>query len=248
MKTLNFFLVLGFLAITLQGCLREDDPYSLDKYWISIATVENPETKTSFFLRLDDSTLLWTAASQFINYAPADGQRVIANYTILSDKRQTGMYDYDVRINDVYEVLTKPIFHITPDTQDSIGNDPIKVEDIWIGRHYLNIGFLYFGHIKTHFINLVSDAARTYTDGKVHLEFRHNANDDMPLYQRWGYVSFDISELKTLQPDSVQLVIHVNEPNRSEIKQYEITYKYNNPPANVSPLRIQPKSLNKDFN
>jgi len=223
-KQITVFL---FSTLLLTACFN-DDGYSLDKYWIDIATVENPQERSEFFLRLDDSVLLWTAASNFSYYKPNDGQRVIANYTILSDKRGTGMYDYDIKLNNVYEVLTKGIFEITPEKQDSIGNDPVRVTEMWIGSKFLNVEFYYFGHSKIHFINLVSDTAKTYTDEKIHLEFRHNANNDPELYKRWGIVSFDISSLQTNAADSVNLVIHVNKPNQEEDELFELTYHYNN--------------------
>lgn len=219
-------LIVLFLGVLLTGCFR-DDNYPSDNYWIDIATVENPSLKSEFFLRLDDSTLLWTANSRFPNYRPKDGQRIIANYTVLSDKQATGLYDYDIQLNDVYEVLTKGIFEVSPETQDSIGKDPIYVSRIWIGSKFLNVEFYYRGYTKTHFVNLVSDTAKTYTDSKIHLEFRHNANNDEPIHQRWGVVSFDIESLKDNNQDSVQLVIHYNKLNQTAEELYNLTYKYN---------------------
>lgn len=235
MKTLRQVLMVALMGGVLASCSDfEDDGYSLDKFWVDIATVDNPETKNVFFLELDDSTLLWTAASAFHNYTPKDGQRVIANYTILADKRPTGLYDYDVRLNDVYEVLTKPIFNITPATQDSIGNDSIEITDKWIGSKYLNIEFAYFGYDKMHFINLVKDNSKTYTDGKVHLEFRHNSRGDAEMYRRYGVVSFDISSLIDPTRESVPLVIHVNKPNQAAEQLIELTFRYKNQqPAQV---------------
>jgi len=236
-----------FLATTLlfTACF-DDDGYSLDKFWVDIATVENPDEKPAFFLRLDDNTMLWTAASNFANYRPNHGQRVVANYTILWDKKATGLYDYDVKLNDVYEVLTKGIFYITPQTQDSIGNDSIQVKNMWIGSKFLNVEFVFPGFEKIHFINLVKDTTRTYTDGKVHLEFRHNANNDPGIYNRWGLVSFDISSLRRNDADSVQLVVHVNVPNQIAHKKYELTYRYKRSSAVKQPVpRIKTPAIER---
>ena len=235
MKSLKQVLMVALLGGVVVSCSDvEDDGYSLDKFWVDVATVENPEKKNVFFLELDDTTLLWTAASAFHNYIPKDGQRVIANYTLLADKRPTGMYDYDVRLNDVYEVLTKPIFNITPATQDSIGNDSIDVTDSWIGSKYLNIEFAYLGYDKMHFINLVKDDSKTYTDGKVHLEFRHNPQHDSPMFRRYGLVSFEISSHIDPARESVPLVIHVNKPNQAADQLIELTFSYKNQqPASV---------------
>lgn len=232
MKTLKQVLMLTLAGALFVACSSEaDDDFSLDKFWVDIATVDNPDQKNVFFLELDDSTLMWTAASAIHNYKPADGQRVIANYTLLADKRPTGMYDYDIRLNDVYEVLTKPIFNITPATQDSIGNDSIEITDSWIGSKYLNIEFAYYAYDKMHFINLVKDNSKTYTDGKVHLEFRHNSRGDAERYRRYGIVSFDISSLIDPARELVPLVIHVNKPNQAAEQLIEINFRYKNQQA-----------------
>lgn len=226
LKQFVFFVVLSTLLI---GCSNRDG-FSLDNYRIDIATIENPQKNPEFFMRLDNNSLLWTAASNFSNYRPKDGQRVIANYSVLFDKRATGKYDYDVKLNDVYEVLTKGIFEITPEKQDSIGNDSVYVSKMWIGNKFLNVEFYYYGQNKIHYINLVSDTAKTYPgDGKVHLEFRHNANNDASIIKRVGVVSFDISSLQTDTSDSVALVIHVNKPNQVEEQLFNLTYRYNKP-------------------
>lgn len=243
MRVLKQSSVYLFFLLIFAGCSNDDDSY--DRYWIDIATVENPQNSNEFFLRLDDNTLLWTEESNFPTYKPADGQRVIANYSIVSDKHATGLYDYDVKLNDVYEVLTKGIFEISPETQDSIGNDSIYVSDIWVGSNYLNVEFVYQGFSKTHFINLVSDTAKTYTDdGKVHLEFRHNANNDLGLYDRWGIVSFDISSLQQNHTDSVNLVIHVNEPDKVADKLYELTYYFDSGSSGIKKGTLRSSFLN----
>ncbi len=225
MKTVTKFFLLFLLITLFTGC--NDDNNYYEKYWVNIATVQNPDSVSTFFFRLDNNDLMWTEQTNFRDYRPKDGQRIIANYTILSDKRATGLYDYDVKLNDVYPVLTKGIFQITPATQDSIGNDSIYISDMWIGSDYLNVEFQYEGYNQTHYINLVSDTSKVYTDGKIHLEFRHNANNDAPYYYRNGIVSFN---LKSLQADStsgaLDLVISVNVPNKAADETYELTYKY----------------------
>lgn len=238
MKVFKKFAFYALPMLMLTGCFKNNE--ELDKYWVDIATVENPELKNEFFFRLDDNTLMWTETSVLDNYKPADGQRIIANYTILSNKKATGLYDYDVKVNNIYEVLTKGIFAVTPATQDSIGNDSIYVEDksVWIGSDYLNIEFLYQGKNKDHFVNLVIDSLKTYNDDKIHLEFRHNANNDEPAYNHKGVVSFNLRELKNEMTDSVRLAIHVNLPNKLTDTVYERTYHYKNTPSSVKSRRV----------
>ena len=187
---------------------------------------------------LDDKTPLRTASSAISYYRPKDGQRVILNYSILSNKPAGSEYKHDIRINDVYEVLTKGIFNITSATEDSIGNDNIHIERIWVGSDYLNVEFAYPGYNRTHYINLVSDNAKTYTDGKIHLEFRHNANSDFPNYNKWGYVSFDLKSLRQLGKNSVDLVIHTNEFNSGN-QTYAITYDYGTKQVEKVALKVK---------
>ncbi len=221
----NVLVLALALPFLFQSCSKNDD-YPND-YWQAIATVENPDNQASFTFVRDNGLRFWTAESRLPhNYRPKDGQRIIANYTVLSDKPKGSAYNHDVRINSLYEVLTKGIFPITPQTQDSIGNEPINILDIWLRRDYLNVDFTFYSYNKTHFINLVSDASKTYSDGKIHLEFRHNSNKDYPSYLRRGIVSFDLRSLQKSESDSVRLVIHTKEYNMTKEKTYDFTYKY----------------------
>lgn len=224
MKTLYKIFLISMFVPLFVAC---DYNYNNDliNYQVDIATVQNPNNLTNFFFRLDNNKLMFVDNTNFSDYVPKDGQRIVANYTLLSDKRATNLYDYDVKLNDVLTVLTKGIFNITKATQDSIGNDSITVDDIWIGSDYLNVQFSYPGYNKIHFINLVKDPSKVFTDGKIHLFFRHNSNADSPVYLKNGIVSFNIKSLQTGATSStLNLVIHVNIPNQVADKTYDLTY------------------------
>lgn len=214
--------LMGFMACD------DDDGYSLDDFWVSMATVDNPDNQPYFYLELDNNELVWIAATNYPYYTPRTGQRILVDYTILNDKPENSGYDHDVKLNDAYNVLTKDIFYITPSSQDSIGNDPIDIRDIWVGSDYLNIQFIYGANNKRHMLNLVYDESKVYSDGKTHLEFRHNANDDADTYRAGGLVSFDLSSLRP-QPreGDLELVIHVKERDGQD-RTYNVVYKYNN--------------------
>ena len=227
MKTISRFLFfIALVSLSLSSCKKDNDGYSLNDVWRSIATVENTENESLFFFTSDNGRRMWTASSLISQYKPKDGQRIIAYYTILSDGPAGGSYQHDVMLRDAYEILTKGIFNITSATQDSIGHDPVKIEEIWIGSDYLNITFTYRGNDQIHFINLVSDASIQYNDGKTHLEFRHNANSDAPTYNFSGIVSFDLTSLKKSGIESLPLVIHVLESEGSDEKTYELNYNF----------------------
>lgn len=244
MRTFQKLLVVLSISILFGSCnFNHEDVNS--NYRVDIATVENPNQLSAFFFRLDDDQLMWTDESNFRNYRPENGQRIVAYYTLLRNKKATGLYDYDVRLEDVYKVLTKGIFNITPETQDSIGNDSVTIKDMWIGSDYLNVQFLYPGNDKTHFINLVSDTSKVYSDGKVHLEFRHNSNGDLPYYLHEGIVSFNLTELRTLtNTNSLDLVVHVNVPNQAADDTYSMRYSFG---ENTVLYRSPKKAIQSDF-
>jgi|GEM_PF-101152 len=219
------WLVPALLFAAFFAACSIDDGNSSDNYYVGIATVSNPELSGFFIFTLDDSTKMSISATNVSNYKPATGQRIIANYTVLVQKPAGSSYDYDVRLNDAYNVLTKNIFKITPATQDSIGKDGIVVNSIWVGSDFLNVDFTYYGNGKTHYINLVSDNLKVYNDGKVHLEFRHNDNNDSQVTNYRGVVSFNLKSIRVNGADSVKMVIHSWDYSNQETT-YPLTYKY----------------------
>lgn len=230
-------LLTGIIVLFLIISCNNDDVNSNDKNWQAIATVENPTLATEFNFRLDNGDLMHTNTTALLNYKPKDGQRIIAIYSIIEPTLPaSSTIKSNVRLNDAYEILTKGIFKIKPAQQDSIGNNEIEIKSIWVGSDYLNVEFVYLGYNKNHYINLVSDDAKTYTDNKVHLEFRHNANSDYPSSSKWGMASFDLRSLKVNHNpnDSVKMVIHTKEYGTTTDKTYPLTYKFGVPTATQS--------------
>lgn len=234
MKTGKFILALAAIATLFFTSCSDDDGYSLDKFWISVVTIENPSSDSYFFFDTDDGERMWTIATNLPYYRPKDGQRVVADYTILSDRPEGSGYDHDAKLNNVlYEILTKDIVDITSENTETLGNDPIQIEDIWIGGDHLNVEFVYGGLNKLHYINLGRDISGSYNDGKIHLEFRHNANGDSPSYRMWGMASFRLKPLQQNASGSVTLVIHTKEYNQPEEKTYELVYQFDRPSSDV---------------
>ena len=225
-SNINFLIIFLFLPIFM-GCDNNFDGYSTDNYRVELATVKNPNLNARFSLLLDNNQLIQITETNLPSFIPKDGQRVIVNYSVLSAMKSDSTYKSNVRLNDAISVLTKGIFRITPSTQDSIGHDSISIREMWIGNDFLNIEFAYLGNNKTHYINLVSDVSKVYTDGKIHLEFRHNGNGDIPTYYYKGIVSFNLKSLQTgTTSNSLNLVVHVKVPYQSMEKMYNITYNF----------------------
>lgn len=222
----RYFLI-ALLVPFFIACNHDEE--TLNDSVVKIATVENPSQLTNFYLNLDDSTRMWVMSNDIKYYRPKNEQRVLVDYSVVSVKPRGSSYDYDIHVNDVYEILTKGVFNVTTATNDSIGNDPISIQDMWIAGDFMNFEFIYPGYSKTHFINLVKDDSNPSTDGKVHLEFRHNANDDYPSYNISGLVCFNLKSIRKAGATSVDLVIHTKEFGATEDRTYNFTYKYGTP-------------------
>jgi hypothetical protein len=217
--TINSLLI-GILLI-IPSC--DDNSKSLGNFHIDIATVI-PEGQDAYTLLLDDGTHLWPAASD-VKYAPKSDQRVFLNYTILSEKQNK--YDHYVRVNDIWNILTKQVIELNAQNKDSIGNDPIKVKEVWVGGDYLNVSFMFnYGGVKPHMINLVRNTlSPDESSGAINLEFRHNSYQSTQTRLYEGFVCFDLKPFRKAGADSVKFSVKVKGANGETT--FDVTYGYN---------------------
>ena len=126
------FLLVGLLGVVtlcgLSSCDDDDDggyvPFS---YAVGDMVVKDGSEP---YIQLDSKqTLFPSNGSRLPNYLLKDGKRVIVNFSFLEGQREG--YDYYILINDIDSVLVKNVIPITPETTDSIGNDPVNVLDMW---------------------------------------------------------------------------------------------------------------------
>lgn len=220
-------LLIGILLIT-PSC--DDNSRSLGNFRINIATVI-PEGQNAYSLLLDDGTHLWPAASD-VRYTPTHNQRVFLNYTILSEKQNK--YDHYIRVNDIWNILTKPAIELNAQNKDSIGNDPVRVKAVWVGGDYLNVSFMFnYGGVKPHLINLVKNTLSTEVSPKaIDLEFRHNSYQSAQPRLYEGFVCFDLKPFREIDADSVNLSIKVKEWSGETT--FDVVYRYNQPVAEAT--------------
>lgn len=217
-------LIIGIL-LAISSC-EENNGRSLGDIHISLATVVQESENTYSFV-LDNGKRLWSAAKN-TQYTPTDKQRVFLNYTILWDNVDSN-YDYGIKVNEVWNILTKPVIELNEQNQDSIGNDPIIVKDIWVGADYLNISFLFnYNGEKPHLINLVkNNLPTTSSPNAIDLEFRHNAYESAQTRLTEGFVCFDLRPLRADNANSVDLSIKIKERDRDIT--YDVVYEYDQP-------------------
>lgn len=199
-----YMLGLAFVVTFATSC-NDDDDYRGDTYWISMATVEAPGqtgsfalAQESFSLLNDDNETLYPAYLNYYigGYTTKNQQRVLIDYVIMSDERNG--YDHYIRLNNLTNVLTKPMAILAADTAATSplrGTDPIVMNDVWIANDYVNIVFSYKGTIgSTHYINLIKNLITGPTPnpnlGVLTLNFVHDAKDDAETYWFKGIVSF----------------------------------------------------------
>lgn len=226
MKTKKTLAYISLMIIILNSSFAcsDSDSYSLGDFRISIATVI-PEGKSSYSLLLDNGERLWPAASD-VFYKPYIDQRVFVNYTILSDKLDG--YDHYIKVNDIWNILTKPIIALTQENADSIGNDPVKMNDIWIGGDYLNAAFSFnYSGNKPHAINMVRNKMETSNDdvNLLELEFKHNSYNSASNVLFDGFACFDLRPFRVEGEDSIPIIVKVKDWD--SVKEYKLMYKYN---------------------
>ena len=226
MKCIRLSLWIALTICLLNSC-NNDEGYSLDDAWYSIATIRTEGYgATSYWLTLDSGTSLWPVATNIPWYNPKDKQRAYVMYTILSD--EFSGFDHAVKILEIKSILTKPIAeNLGEDNDETYGTDPVEISEMWIGDGFLNIVFEFnYGGEETHFINLIENGG---ANTPYFYEFRHNAYNDSERYRKKGIVAFDLSAVDT-EGREVELTIQVNTFNGT--KEYAIKYNHSVQNAN----------------
>lgn len=196
------------------SCEKDDNYYSLSDIWISLGFIDQAENDNSFIILLDNGDTLYPIANGVPYFKVKDSMRVMANFTIL-DEVDESPNKFFVKINNLYDILYKEIIPLTNDNSDSLGNDPIKIKDIWISKNILNIEFNYAGGEKIHYINLAyTEENFNELDQPIELEFRHNANNDKETFNLQGLVSFNLEKLKqSSSSDTISILVKSTDIN-----------------------------------
>ncbi len=226
MKRFLKFGLIGLLAVTLFSCDFDDDGYSLDNFWVGFGVI-NAESGSSYTIKMDDGSELFPVAGYPYWDDLEDSTRVLVNFTILDDKTVDEEHEqYYVRVNSVKDILFKGVLDITEAIEDSIGNDPVHVDDIWATNNMLTFELDYFGSGGIHYVNLVKQPGDiTPDDEPIQMELRHNDRDDQPIYRMSAFVTFDLSSLQIAGQDSVQYTV-TGKDYEGEVFEYDGVYRY----------------------
>ena len=210
MKKIVFGILVGFLFV-FTGCI-DDDSYSLGDMWVGFGIFQVVESD-SYQIVMDNNDILIPLAS---NYSQGweenfdNGERIMLNYTILDENLDSSgeIESYYVKVNSIDDVLMKGVMDLTPENEDSIGNDPIIVNDYWMTDSLLTFKLRYWGYNQIHFLNLVKQPGDLSAENQpIELELRHNANEDDEAIPYTAFVSFSLNDLRIEGLDSVQFVV-----------------------------------------
>lgn len=200
----KFLVFISIVLLLLSSCAKEEDYYSLNDIWLSLGIVDtDPINSVSYAIYCDNGDTLIPISSNVPYFDVSDSQRVLVNFTIL-DEVGTSTDKFYVKINNLQEVLFKDIIELTTEISDSLGNDSIRITDVWVVNDMMNIEFKYLGGRELHYINLCY-SLNEYgeIEEPVNLVFRHNANNDEGAIPLTGLVTFKLSSLKIEGKDSI---------------------------------------------
>lgn len=228
MKKLLILCMVGSFLSLFSGCELDDDGYSLDDAWIGFGLINKEADSQSFTIEMDDGEVLYPVTNSGYWNDFEDNDRVLTNFTILGNKENPDHNEYYyVKINSMRKILYKGILDITPAIEDSIGNDPIIVQEHWVSNNLLNLQLKYWGYNKTHFINLVKQPGTlTPANQPFEFELRHNKNGDDEAVSYVGFVSFKLDSLVFAGVDSVRFKVKSTDYHGNTII-FEEVFKYN---------------------
>jgi hypothetical protein len=204
----KWFFMMMLAAFVLPACSDMDDGYSLGDIWLSLGMVETENTSGyEYLLICDNGDTLLPAASDVPYFKTKQDQRVLINFTIL-DEVGLATNKFYVKVNNLQEILLKDPIELTPENADSLGNDSITINKIWIAKDMLNIDFSYIGGLTMHYINLAYTLNENgELEQPVELQFLHNANNDDARMIMGNIVSFRLDLLEFDGQNSTDFVV-----------------------------------------
>lgn len=206
-KMLSMFAVAMALAgLAMQSCSDNDDDvaYMPSALPNAIVTVKPVENKDSFYMQLDDSTILKPVNMGRSPYGDKE-VRAFVNYDIVG--QQYGKGQAFVTVNWIDSILTKST---SPDlgSENTVeyGQDPVEIMRDWTVSEdgYLTIHFqTWWGGSQPHAVRLVA----TSGSNPYELTFFHDANGDQKSYVASGIVAFRLDSLPDTGGKTVDLTL-----------------------------------------
>ena len=153
-----------------------------------------------------------------------DGYRFILFYTIDKKINEKSM---DVSYTGFTSMKNDIIHKVRLDAEvpDSLGNDPITMEDLYISHDYLTLNFsVTMLNYVDHYCYFVKDENKQKQDTVV-VNLHHNANGDTSGQTYYGYLTAPILEFKDSSKDYICLEIVSEVIGKKPVSKF-LTYKF----------------------
>lgn len=210
-RPIFIIFIAALLMPLLHACLDDD---TTNHHQLTIGTIKVVDGQEYYFA-LDEGTKMYPGDTTNIhNYTVVPEQRAFVYFDLLEEK--VSGYDYNAAIYRIENILTKDIYLMPAEKEDSIGDDRINITNMWIANDHLNIQYqIHYDDTsnKSHMLNLiVNEAADDKNDKEDYLtlEFRHNAYGEAQRKLGPGIVSFRLNNIRQLSEGKRGLNIRVN--------------------------------------
>lgn len=210
-RPIFIIFIAALLMPLLHACLDDD---TTNHHQLTIGTIKVVDGQEYYFA-LDEGTKMYPGDTTNIhNYTVVPEQRAFVYFDLLEEK--VSGYDYNAAIYRIENILTKDIYLMPAEKEDSIGDDRINITNMWIANDHLNIQYqIHYDDTsnKSHMLNLiVNEAADDKNDKEDYLtlEFRHNAYGEAQRKLGPGIVSFRLNNIRQLAKGKRGLNIRVN--------------------------------------
>jgi hypothetical protein len=197
-KALAGLLSLALLLSALASCISDPDvDYGMGEYYVEIVTA------------LGNSTFLLDNG-QTIRDSDKTAQRTFA-----ADARVYLSFSYGkspddpITVHGAAQIFSDLLKSVPEATLAQRKQDPVRLESIWTGSHYLNLKFYMDYRAAAHRLALLADE-NLLTTPEVHLYFSHDKNNDSPGFPTPLYASFDLSKILGEPQGDRTLLIHFN--------------------------------------
>ncbi|WP_044084526.1 NigD1/NigD2 family lipoprotein [Marinilabilia salmonicolor] len=213
-----------FLGVGFTSCL-DDDQESTPMRYLEMGIVKMGDTDE---IRVfTDSELLLELDSYPTGFDYEEDQRVMIQYSVSKLNQESEDYDYLVDVSSVQEVRLKDVIELNEENRDTIGDDQIYINEVWVSGDFLNVDFYFYGDGEVHYINVVKDPEEQTDDpSKVYLQVRHDARDDDMLERYRGIMSFKLAPLQVADLDEIELIFKNQGFYAMPYSQIEVDYEY----------------------
>lgn len=200
----NRFILFSVCLILLPLVACEEDLPRMDDYLVDYATLNKSGNTVTF--QLDNNRIIFPKDNK--EYPGLNDQRAIINYSPYKDDT--------VKINNVSPIFTDKIR--LQGFQETVHNDPVKVQSIMVSGDYLNLVLEIEYHSKPHSIALFQK-----TDLPI-LYFSHSRNDDPPGYPQMMYSSFSLTKLRNEgSTEHIPFSLFIN--THEGLREFKLIYK-----------------------